>query len=711
MMWESLSDYFKSTRQFVSRVLSLGRSPTETVAENIHDALDLLHRDLHRYHILTDETVKSVIGLVEDCPVRQNILDITDSEGYNIFQLAVVANSANLVDYLLSRGYYPDAGRCSLPLHLACHLGHTEVTKLLLTHGAKAGLEVGMCYPRVHKCGQWSGSKFFFLSKSAQECYIPPKMPVLYAVEKDYKDVVKLMYTSRNGEAACYKKLNLLHHACRYGALECAKYFSEELPDQLDVVEDSGETPASLIVPWGYKHTSFMVKSGADITKRTASGQSLLHALFLHSKKPFEMYDTTKLLLGSGLEQLVNVTDSAGNTALHYLVEHINRGVGRVIPGTGGLPKSDIVVLQNQYQVEVLRCLDLMFSHNCDAGIVNSMGMSAADKLILTFSVVTNNNLLLEGTVPEPDFDILYEALRYFTQHAITSQDFVSVALARIIHCITCTDISSMPRYAEGFMKCLGLLCQHGANPNIILPDASPVMAMLGDIARKCVSVQDSGDREGVVILKQTTAIFISDLLALLLAHQLNPNYTTHRRDSHEESSINGLSQFIKLVPYINDPEDLKLLHRWLLTLIQYGANPDIEPYPSEPIICHSQSSIYLKHNHTQAVNQYVHHIQDFSIFFQGSHAEELLMLFYNTMDHSALYQCLSTARLMSRFDPDHLPSQDFIHMLNTLTSNPRTLQQMAKVVIYKAIDRKLATKVDKLPLPPRLKRSLMNVN
>jgi len=102
--------------------------------------------------------------------------------------------------------------------------------------------------------------------------------------------------------------------------------------------------------------------------------------------------------------------------------------------------------------------------------------------------------------------------------------------------------------------------------------------------------------------------------------------------------------------------------------------------------------------------------IQDLNNIVEGDYAERLLRLFYNSMDHKALFQCMTMTRLQSRFDPNRAPSAKFIKLINTLLSKPRTLQQIARVAIYKAVDRRLMERVQPLPLPVSMKDYLLYV-
>lgn len=423
-------------------------------------------------------------------------------------------------------------------------------------------------------------------------------------------------------------------------------------------------------------------------------------------QRPCELLDTSQLLIGQNLDAQISDADCDGNTALHILVKHVNKSLRNITDIDDGQYQTT----QNQYQKQVLQCIDLLLQHHSNPTLKNLQGYSPVDELLQVFDQVFNTTTAFQGLhlSLELDFDVMYSALGYFIKYS-ESKDFVSPALVRMLHSTAEIELTKMPDYTEGYIKCAKLLCESGANPNTILPGISPVISQLADLARRCVSMRAE---DLAMNTKPKVASFIKELLALLLMYQLNPNHKTNRRSGPglQTDSFNGLTEFIRLVPFISEPSDLMLIHDWVLTLLQWGANPDLEPYPSDPIICHSQSSIFLKHNNTQAVNQYMHEIRDFDIFFQGGYAVDLLLLFYNSMDHAALYQCLNTAKFKARFNSDRLPSQQFTEILHELSSTPRSLKDMARVTIYKSLDRKLFTKVPKLPLPPRLKAYLLNL-
>nr|KAG5696809.1 hypothetical protein BaRGS_012832 [Batillaria attramentaria] len=236
-----------------------------------------------------------------------------------------------------------------------------------------------------------------------------------------------------------------------------------------------------------------------------------------------------------------------------------------------------------------------------------------------------------------------------------------------------------------------------------------------GDYSRK------SNDPGGDAGLMAQFADFTDNLLRLLLSHGLDPNHTTARSSPFlRGGSGNALIEFVRLAELATTSRDFSLVLRWMRTLLQWGADPDIEPYQSEPIICHSQSSIFLKKQGTQPVSHYLHDARERQTTPAsgsedvGHGIQALLELFYNSMDHKALYDCLHAARGISRL---HLheslavgmtPKDNFLSMLHCMAETPRSLKQIARVAVYKALDRQVAAKVDELPIPWAVKQYLL---
>lgn len=153
-------------------------------------------------------------------------------------------------------------------------------------------------------------------------------------------------------------------------------------------------------------------------------------------------------------------------------------------------------------------------------------------------------------------------------------------------------------------------------------------------------------------------------------------------------------------------PSDINDVYDLILTLIQYGANPNVSIAASESMICHT-----YKKSCTHVLGYYVQLISRKEEILIDPHHRfaRILYLFYMCMDHQELYNCL---RLLFAQQSGVVPckgSQTLCNIIKDLYSKPRTLKQISRVSIYNSLHRKPGVCVSKLPLPNVLKDYLIN--
>lgn len=472
-------------------------------------------------------------------------------------------------------------------------------------------------------------------------------------------------------------------------------------------------TPLLHATPWGKRFVQLLEGAGADVRIVSSRSQNALHVLYANIIDPSVVCTTTRFLLGTGLEQDTCRCDDDGNTALHLLIGSVNRKVGS-FPLMTSEANPGAAMTQLEWDNIVLESLELLLQYNCDANILNDGGVTALHKLILLFDYVTSNELsgLPMASLPsrnhfKVDADMLYRVMEVLLRYGSTAN--LSSAAGRtplimLLQCLLNVDPLNVTQFQDGFLRCVDLLCRQGAEPSNTLAVHITMVTCLSKLGQKCLLLRNDE-------VKHRLAAFLKQILAILFKHGLNSNYCSLMRKGRAEgASGNILFEMVKLAQYIRQPADLELIFNWVLTALQWGANPDVEPFPSDPIIYQSHSSIFLKNKGTQPVNAYMYEIQDYSPLFEGGHAERLLTLFINSMDHDALYQGLNSAKVMSRYDPVRSPTFNFIQLVNTLSAQPRSLKQMSRVVIYKAIGRELKVKVPQLPLPKIIQRYLIDI-
>lgn len=166
------------------------------------------------------------------------------------------------------------------------------------------------------------------------------------------------------------------------------------------------------------------------------------------------------------------------------------------------------------------------------------------------------------------------------------------------------------------------------------------------------------------------------------------------------------------MVKNTRTPSDINDVYDLILTLIQYGANPNVNIANSGPtIFCHSQTNLFKKKSCEHVLGYYVHLIsRKEEILVDPLHRfARILSLFYMCMDHSELYDCL---KLLFAQQSGIVPSkglQILCNIIKDMYSKPRTLKQICRVSIYNSLHRKPGVYVSKLPLPNVLKDYLIN--
>ncbi|KAL1417098.1 hypothetical protein MTO96_027153 [Rhipicephalus appendiculatus] len=251
-------------------------------------------------------------------------------------------------------------------------------------------------------------------------------------------------------------------------------------------------------------------------------------------------------------------------------------------------------------------------------------------------------------------------------------------------------------------------LLQSGAGPSINRP---------GNSALACV-LRHVRDWE-----------FRYELLDMLLQNGGDPNCVG--RDG-------SAPLMVCLVPLINKDPLHSLSHNKKVfylnsvrLLCRYGANPNCKSrsnltpharagFHSErtrtcksvrriPVICHSQSSVFLKKASSQVLHYYIHQLSRKHDLLNDPEQRfaDLIRLFYYTMDHRKLYSCLKS--FLSQ--PVVLPAVTagcITQLLKSMYSQPRSLKQIARVAIHQALRHQVATLVGKLSLPGPLKEYLL---
>lgn len=207
-------------------------------------------------------------------------------------------------------------------------------------------------------------------------------------------------------------------------------------------------------------------------------------------------------------------------------------------------------------------------------------------------------------------------------------------------------------------------------------------------------------------IQKKDNFDFIKNLLVLLLTHGLDPNVKASNRTQHI------LQSCMEMIQNVRDCKDIHYVYDLTLTLIQYGANPDLTLNMSEAIkhhpSQHSQSFWKTKncilYFYVILVSRKENLLTDPELSFS-----KIIILFYLVMQHKPLFECLkilNTQQLSLVPDKTTMP---LTNIIKDLYKRPRTLKQMCRVKIHNCLGRKPGVHLNKLNLPSQLKDYLLN--
>lgn len=207
---------------------------------------------------------------------------------------------------------------------------------------------------------------------------------------------------------------------------------------------------------------------------------------------------------------------------------------------------------------------------------------------------------------------------------------------------------------------------------------------------------------------------FIKNLLILLLTHglDLNVRFTNVRFKCTQHI----LKSCMDMIYNVRDSKDIDYVHDLTLTFIQYGANPNISLNISESIYSpnYQQQQIstaifkitknYILYYYIMLISKKEHLLNDQNVTFT-----KLIYLFYMSMSHTALFNCLKMLYTQQFSQVPVKQTEVLTNLIRDLYKRPRTLKQICRVKIYERIGRKPGLLVNKLNLPNSLKEYLLN--
>lgn len=249
------------------------------------------------------------------------------------------------------------------------------------------------------------------------------------------------------------------------------------------------------------------------------------------------------------------------------------------------------------------------------------------------------------------------------------------------------------------YTNCIKILLKNGANPNCNYhTNLTPLHVLVFTVSENITLNFDDQ--------KKINFEFIKSLLVLLLTHGLDPNVKASSRTQHIMQSC------MEIVHNVRDCRDITYIFDLTLTLIQYGADPNLTINISEAIKHHPlqqcqsiwKTKNYCLYYYIMLVSRKENIIMDPEGTFK-----KIIMLFYHVMDHKPLFDCLKMLYTQQLSLVPGKATEPLTNIIRDLYKCPRSLKQICRVAIHRSIGCKPGLHVNKLNLPNQLRDYLLN--
>uniref|UniRef100_A0A182SDF6 SOCS box domain-containing protein n=1 Tax=Anopheles maculatus TaxID=74869 RepID=A0A182SDF6_9DIPT len=747
-MGGSVSQVFRSGSALLSN--RDGHKVSETTVEKVNTIFDALRAN-------PKISIQRLEPLLLQIPKYENILAIHDETGYNLLQKSVGLNHVELARWLLQR-HRPDVNRssCSLPLHIACLKGYEECVELLLKHGARIDTEARMCFPGAHSHNCEESGKYKNQGDDVGVCERPNtklQNAVCYAIDGDQINVLNILAQKMEEPWMPFRvRKPLLHIACERGAWKCVQHLVQTRSDEINLIKDE-YYPIHQAVLHDGRFLELLIQHGAITTVRTCTQQmTLLHVglieltilackivVILAARKSAEdTLNTIRILLERGCKELINSPDSLGNTPLHaiivrYALEEARYGYDKwnkwdVLHLVRFLLQNGAKSSINQTGNSALACvfrhirdwevcyelLNMLIKEGGDPNIVGRDGSvpimvcylncirillqnganpncsyrSNLTPLHVLIFTVSENFTLNCDIQKRANFDFIKNILLLLLQYGldcnITSQHILQSVIDMIVNVRTCPDILCV-------YELLLLLIQYGTDPNVSL-------------SNKLMANGASSSNSSI--------IFVNDFINFGGGIRGAPpgvgadTSTAGGTGSGAGGGGGGGSGAGNGVPggVAGSNGSASSVANG------NGGGPGSGGAGSSSGNENLRSSFrnnarnYLLFYYIMLITR-----KEFILLDREQTYQRIIYLFYYSMKHEPLFNCLKTLHNLLIAQVPHRSIDNLRHLIITLYKKPRSLKQLCRVCIYNSLDKKLAPSINRLNLPGPLKEYVMN--
>lgn len=279
-------------------------------------------------------------------------------------------------------------------------------------------------------------------------------------------------------------------------------------------------------------------------------------------------------------------------------------------------------------------------------------------------------------------------------------------------------------------MNCIRILLQYNANPNCSYrSNLTPLHVLIFTVSENLTLNCETQ--------KQNNFDFIKNILLLLLQHGLDIQTYQHI-----------LQSIMDMVQNLRVSQDMLCIYELALTLIQYGANPNMvlngKATSGSAIVTNEIASFGdsirttngQHNNSSDSGNQgssgyrggtgsdgsfrthsryilfyYIILIskKEFLLTDPKQTFARIIYLFYYSMSHESLYNCLKCLHNFYVAQVPNRSTESLIALISSLYRRPRSLKQICRQTVYRSLNNKLAQNINKLNLPGPLKEYVLN--
>lgn len=429
---------------------------------------------------------------------------------------------------------------------------------------------------------------------------------------------------------------------------------------------------------------------------------TLLHVvIFVARKSAEETLNILQILLQRGCRELINEPDSLSNTPLHALM--LRYALEEARYGYDKWSKYDVMSL--------VRFL-------LKNGAKNSINQPGNSALACVFRHVR-------------DWEVCFELLSMLIKEDgnpnIVGRDGSVPIMVCLVPLINKDQLHHFTHSMKVcYLNCIRILLQNHANPNCSYhSNLSPLHVLAFTVSENFTLNCDTQ--------KRTNFEFIKNILLLLLQHGLDCNQTYPH----------VLQTVMEMVSNVRTTSDMLCLYELALTLIQYGADPNIvlslKPTPGSTTfsheiahfnenICHMEiaepdpgpvlrqytvehfrnsfrtNSRYILFYYTNLITKKEFLLTDPELTYT-----RIIQLFFITMQHESLYNCLKSLYNFYVAQVPNKKTEQLVSLISELYRKPRSLKQLCRLAIYTRLNRKLAQNINELKLPGPVKEYVLN--